>query len=135
MLAFSAVAGLWVALAWWRPTTTWHLAPVLLAVAPGFTRLTAGAAGDANPAFGRRALGRRLGPAVLGAAGSVLVGAALDGAGHLAGPTLTGNGTTFGESVVAACLGALASALLPVPGPDRLAGEAPTMDRSRRGLR
>lgn len=36
-LAGLALAGIWVALAAWRPTTTWHLAPLLVVLAPPWT--------------------------------------------------------------------------------------------------
>ena len=36
-LAGLAVAGIWMALAVWQPTTTWHLAPLLVVLAPRWT--------------------------------------------------------------------------------------------------
>ena len=65
---WTLVAGLvWVALAAWRPTTTWHLAPMLLAAAAPWVVAQDLRAGD------RRALPLLAGSAVGGLLVSVLV--------------------------------------------------------------
>lgn len=114
--AFLAAAGLWAALAAWRPTTTWHLAPVILAVAPAFARLAAG-----GPRAAQGARRSRLRPAMrwavtaaLGAGGSVLVAVVLALVGRLAGPTFTGEGSALGEAVLAAAVGGIVALLLPL---------------------
>jgi uncharacterized protein (DUF427 family)/glutaredoxin len=102
-----AVALGWVLLALWRPTTTWHLAPVLLAAAwPWVT--------GQDLRTGDRAAGVRLGWA--GAAGfavSASVTLGLSAAGLLRGPTVLGFPGATGEALAA---GAAAAVLMVLVG-------------------
>lgn len=77
-----AVALVWLLLAVWRPTTTWHLAPVLLAVAWPWVAGQDLRRGDRTAAAGL------LGAGVAGFAATALTAFALDGLGLLRGPTL-----------------------------------------------
>ncbi len=91
----AAVALGWVLLALWRPTTTWHLAPVMLAAAWPWVTGQDLRAGD-------RAAGVRLGWA--GAAGfgvSVVVTLGLSVADLLRGPTVLGFPSATSEALVA----------------------------------
>lgn len=78
------VALVWVLLAAWRPSTTWHLAPVLLAGAAPWVVGQDLRGGD------RSAIPRVVAAAVAGAAVSALVMWALWSGGLLAGPTVLG---------------------------------------------
>ncbi|MDK3257366.1 hypothetical protein [Blastococcus capsensis] len=99
-----AVGLVWVTLAAWRPTTTWHLAPALLAgVAPWVVAQDA-RAGD------RRAVRRVVGAAVTGLVVSVLVTWVLASAGLLRGPTIPGFADPLVESSILAGAGALLAA-------------------------
>jgi glutaredoxin len=74
----------WVALGLWRPTTTWHLAPVLVAGAWPWL------VWQAPPTGGRRGLARLLTVATMGFAAAGLTTLALSAADLLRGPTLPG---------------------------------------------
>lgn len=101
------VALAWVLLAVWRPTTTWHLAPVLLAGALPWVVGQDLRAGD------------RSGPARVGWAGAggfvvaALVTLGLARADLLRGPTLLGFGSATTEALV---LGGATAALLVLLG-------------------
>lgn len=93
-----AIAGIWVLLTIWRPTATFHFAPLLVAVAwPYATRVQHGQAAGWAEAV----------PAVLGgAAVSLLTTAGLTVAGRLDGPTFWGTPGAPLESVAMTLLGA-----------------------------
>lgn len=94
------VALVWAALADWRPATTWHLAPLLLAAAWPWV-----VGQDSSP--GDRSARRSIllaGGAGLGAA-AVLTGA-LAATGRLDGPTWTGSGTPVHEALLLSVGGA-----------------------------
>ena len=94
----------WVLLALWRPTTTWHLAPVLLAAAWPWVLGQDLRTGDRGAAV-------RLGGAgVAGVAATAVVTAGLAGAGLLRGPTVLG----FPDPAVEAWVAGAAAALLVV---------------------
>lgn len=100
------VAVAWVVLVAWRPTTTWHLAPLLTA---GAWPWVVGQDSSANdPAARRRILVAGAG-GLLAAAGLTT---ALALAGGLAGPTWTGAGTPVAEAFVLTGLGALVAVAL-----------------------
>lgn len=102
------VAVAWVLLVAWRPTTTWHLAPLLMAAAWPWVVGQDLSAGD--PRARRRVLMAGAGGL---AAGSVLT-AMLALAGRLEGPTWTGAGTPVGEAFLLAGAGALVATLVGV---------------------
>lgn len=97
---------LWVVLAVWRPTTTWHLAPLLIAAAWPWVVGQDQSPGD--PSSRRRVV-------AAGGAGltiAVLASAALSATGQLQGPTWTGSGSPAVEALLLAVAGAgLATAL------------------------
>lgn len=101
-----AVGVVWVVLAVWRPTTTWYLAPMLLAAAAPWVVAQDLRAGD------RRALPRLAAAAVTGLLVSVLVTWVLAVAGRLRGPTLLGFSDPRTESLVLAGAGAVLAALV-----------------------
>ncbi len=104
---WTLAAGLvWVGLAVWRPTTTWHLAPMLLAAAAPWVLAQDLRAGD------RRALPRLAGAAVAGLIVAVLVSEALARTGFLLGPTLPGFPNPRTESLLLAGAGAVLAVLL-----------------------
>lgn len=90
LLIAAGFAALWILLAAWRPTTTWHLAPAVVAAAPlvstssGFPQLVRVAGG----------LGLAVGVAL-----------ALAASGAMRGPSLLPVGGPLLESVVAAVSG------------------------------
>lgn len=97
----AVVAPAWVLLALWRPDTTWHLAPVLLAAAWPWVTGQDLRAGD-------RGAGVRLGWAgVAGFASSALVSLGLSAAGLLRGPTVLGFPTPTREALAAGGAAAL----------------------------
>jgi uncharacterized protein (DUF427 family)/glutaredoxin len=106
--ALWALAGglVWVTLAVWRPTTTWHLAPMLLAAAAPWVVAQDLRAGD------RRALPRLAAAAVTGLVVSVLITWMLAAADLLRGPALPGFPDPLTESVVFAAAGAVLAALV-----------------------
>ncbi|SDY04591.1 Uncharacterized conserved protein, DUF427 family [Modestobacter sp. DSM 44400] len=102
-----AAAALWILVAAWRPTTTWHLAPVLIAAAAPWLVGQDLRAGD------RRA-GRRLAAAaVAGFLTAATITAGLARVGLLRGPTVLGPLHPWAESLV---LAAAAAALAAAPG-------------------
>jgi uncharacterized protein (DUF427 family)/glutaredoxin len=103
-----ATAALCVALAAWRPTTTWHLGPVLVAaVAPW---LVGQGVRHGQP----RALARLAAAAGAGFLTAAVVTAALAGAGKLHGPVVLGSLLhPWAEALV---LATTAAALAAVPG-------------------
>jgi uncharacterized protein (DUF427 family)/glutaredoxin len=96
----------WVALAVWRPTTTWHLAPMLLAAAAPWVL-----AQDLHAAD-RRALPRLAAAAVAGLLVSLLVTGGLAATGLLRGPSLPGFADPLTESSVFAAAGAVLAAFV-----------------------
>lgn len=107
LLWTAVVALVWVLLAWWRPTTTWHLAPVLLAAAWPWLMGQDVRAGD------RRAISRIAAAGLAGIAVTVLATLGLAGVGLLRGPVLGGFAEVVTESLV---LGALGGALAVAAG-------------------
>lgn len=104
--AWTVVAGLlWLALALWRPTTTWHLAPALMA---GAWPLLV----QARPTRGRGGRVRVLTVGVGGFAAAGLTTLALSEANLLRGPTLPGFTAAATEALVPAGGAALLAVLL-----------------------
>ncbi len=102
-----AAAVLWILVAAWRPTTTWHLAPVLIAAAAPWL------VGQELHAGDRRA-GRRLAAATIaGFLTAAIITAGLAGVDLLRGPTVFGPLRPWAESLV---LAAAAAALAATPG-------------------
>lgn len=99
LVAASAFALVWTALARREPTTTYHLAPLVVAASWGVARRWSA----------RRRGTRREGlvAAVGGAAVAAVTLVELDVAGALRGPTIWGGGAAVGESVALLLLGAL----------------------------
>ena len=100
------LAGLWALLAFRSPTTTYHLAPLLIAAAVPFAYRNAGGKST-------RVL---FGIAVLAGLGTFALAGLLAAGGALAGPSLLSNGGAMLESAVAAAAGTVvgfAAALLP----------------------
>jgi hypothetical protein len=108
----------WVALGLWRPTTTWHLAPVLVAGAWPWLLW------QAPPTGGRRGLARLLTAATVGFAAAGLTTLALSTAELLRGPTLPGFTAvptealvlSGGTTVLAVLLGLLRTMRRPASG-------------------
>ena len=101
-----AATALWVLLAAWRPTTTWHLGPVFVAAAAPWV------VGQDLHGGNRRAA-TRLG--VAAGAGFLVAAAAtwvLAAAGLLVGPTLPGFSRPWLESLVLAAFGAAVAVVL-----------------------
>jgi hypothetical protein len=96
-LASVVLAGLWTALTTWRPSVTYHLAPLLLAAAWPYV---------ARAVDGRLERPRAWRAAAGGAAVSLSAAAALWATGHLDGPTLWSESGALAESVLAGVLGA-----------------------------
>lgn len=101
-----AVALVWVALALWQPTTTWHLAPLLLAAAWPWVFGQDLRGGD------RRAIPGLIGAGVAGFAVSALTALGLSQAGLLRGPLVLGS--LGGNALSEAAILAAAAAVLPV---------------------
>lgn len=99
----------WVLLCLWRPTTTWHLAPVLLAAAWPWTVGQDTRTGDRRGAVAIAGAG--LAGVALTAGGT----AALAAAGLLRGPALGAFGNVVTESLVLGVAGAAAAVLLGLP--------------------
>lgn len=95
------VAVVWIALTSWRPTTTWHLAPLFLAAAWPWVVGQDLAPGDTSA---RRRVALAGGAGLLAASSTALLLAA---AGRLLGPTFTGSGSTLVESLALGAAGAL----------------------------
>jgi uncharacterized protein (DUF427 family)/glutaredoxin len=107
----AVVALAWVLLALWRPTTNWHLAPVLLAAAwPWVTGQDLGG-GE------RRAAVRLVLSGAAGFVASVVVTLGLARADLLRGPTVLGFATPVVEALV---LGGVAAALAVAAGVPRM---------------
>ena len=102
-----AAAGLWALLAVWRPSTTWHLGPVLVAAAAPWL------IGQGVRSGHRRRLAGLAAAAAAGFLTAVAVTAVLSGAGQLRGPTLAGSHRPWPEALVLAAAAALLAA---VPG-------------------
>ena len=105
VLAGAAAAAFWVALAWWRPTTTWHLGPLLVAAAPGLASASDGQTREDRP--DRVAVMRRL--AVTGALAAAALSVVLAAAGLLEGPTVVGLGPALPEALAVSAVGGLVS--------------------------
>lgn len=105
----AGVLVVWVLLCMWRPTTTWHLAPTVLAAAWPWVAGQDVRSGDRRAAV-------RIGGA--GLAGVALVAAAtfaLAAAGLLRGPVLGAFTTVVTESLVLGAAGAAAAVLIGLP--------------------
>lgn len=113
-----ATAALWVGLAVWRPGTTWHLGPVLVAAAAPWS------VGQGVRAGGRRAVAGAAGVGFL--AGSVVT-AVLAGTGRLRGPVLLGSLRPWAEALVMA---AMAAVLAAIPGVVRAVRGRHTSDQA-----
>ena len=102
------VAVVWILLAAWRPTTTWHLAPLLIAAAWPWV---VGQDLSASDPTARRGV-------LIAGAGGLAAGSALTAtlalAGRLEGPTWTGAGTPVVEAFLLAGAGALVATLVGV---------------------
>jgi uncharacterized protein (DUF427 family)/glutaredoxin len=99
----------WVLLAVWQPTTTWHLAPVLLGGAwPWVTGQ------DLRPGA-RSALGRLLLSVAAGLAATAVVTIGLDRVELLRGPTVLGFDTAAAEAIVLGGAAAVLAALAALP--------------------
>ncbi len=103
----AAVLVFWVLLAMWRPTTNWHLAPMLLAAAWPWVTGQDLRGGD------RSALPRLLLAGAAGFGTAVVATLVLDRLGLLRGPTVLGFAHPAPEGIV---LAAAAVALVVVPG-------------------
>ena len=97
----AAIASAWVLLALWRPSTTWHLAPLVLSGAWPWLVGQDLRAGD------RSAAGRLGGAGAAGAAVAALVTLGLSGAELLRGPALPGFSSATSEALVLAGAGAV----------------------------
>ena len=95
-----AVALVWSVLVVWRPTTTWHLAPLILAAAWPWV-----VGQDASPGDGS-ARGRILLAGGSGLGAAVAITGVLFAAGRLDGPTWTGSGTALIEALLLSVGGA-----------------------------
>lgn len=100
------VAVMWILLVAWRPTTTWHLAPLLMAAAWPWV---VGQDLSASDPTARRGV-------LIAGAGGLAAGSALTAtlafAGRLDGPTWTGAGTPVVEAFLLTGAGALVATLL-----------------------
>jgi uncharacterized protein (DUF427 family)/glutaredoxin len=96
----------WIALAVWRPTTTWHLAPLLLAAAAPWV------VGQDQPAGDRRGLRGLVAAALTGFLVAALLTGVLAATGLLRGPTMPGFSDSRTESLVLAAAGAVLAGLL-----------------------
>ncbi len=100
------VAVVWILLVAWRPTTTWHLAPLLMAAAWPWV---VGQDLSASDPTARRGI-------LIAGAGGLAAGSALTAilalAGRLDGPTWTGAGTPVGEAFLLTAAGALVATLV-----------------------
>ncbi len=110
-----AATALWILLAAWRPTTTWHLGPLLAAAAAPWVLGQDLLGGD------RRAAPRLAVAAVAGFLAAAAATSVLSAAGLLRGPTVPGLPRPWMEPLVLAAAGA---ALAVVPGLRR-AGRTP----------
>jgi len=104
-LAGVVVAVLWVLLAAWEPTTTWHLAPFLVGAVPPWLLSR-----RAAPPHGGLPLVRSV--AAISGASAAGLAVALWALGVLRGPVLTGSGPVVVESVVLGALGPLVVVVL-----------------------
>lgn len=101
LLWTAVVAVAWVSLTAWRPSTTWHLAPLLLAAA--WPWVVGQDQSPADPSARRRVVTA----AGAGLAVAVLATGALAATGHLEGPTWTGSGSPVVEALLLAGAGSL----------------------------
>ena len=94
------VAVLWSVLVWWRPTTTWHLAPLILAAVWPWV------AGQDIPSRDPTARRRILLAGGGGLSAALALTGVLSSAGRLEGPTWNGSGTPVVEALLLAAGGA-----------------------------
>lgn len=99
-MAGLAVALVWVVLAWVRPTTTWHLAPLLVVLAPLWT---------AEQLQLPRRTAVRLTWVAVGTVLALAATAVLQVAGMLAGPVLVGS-VAWVEAMLIVAAGAIGAA-------------------------
>lgn len=97
----AVVAAAWLVLAGWQPSTTWHLAPLLVAAAGPWV---VGQDQSPDDPSARR---RIVVAAVAGLAVASLATGALATTDHLEGPTWTGSGSTVAEALLLAGAGSL----------------------------
>ncbi|WP_308283411.1 glutaredoxin family protein [Pseudonocardia nigra] len=102
----AVVALVWVLLAVWRPTTTWHVAPALLAAAWPWVVAQDLRGGD------RAGVGRLVGAGVGSVAVAALVTLGLDRADLLRGPTVLGLASATVEALMLAGAAAVVVVLL-----------------------
>ncbi len=95
------VAVVWSALVVWRPTTTWHLAPLILASAWPWVVGQDSASGD------RSARSRIMLAGGAGLSAAVALTGVLSASGRLDGPTWTGSGTSVTEALLLSVGGAV----------------------------
>ena len=105
-----ATAAVWVLLATWRPTTTFHLGPAVVAVAYPYLRRVVGGA--------RRSRVTAAVDALVGGILATIVLVALDAAGRLQGPVLFGDGPV-GEGLIVTAAAVVGAAVLGVLSADR----------------
>ena len=95
------VAVVWSVLVAWRPTTTWHLAPLVLAAAWPWVVGQDSSSGD------RSARSRIMLAGGAGLSAALALTGALSSSGRLDGPTWTGSGTPVVEALLLAVGGAV----------------------------
>lgn len=108
-LSAGGVLVVWVLLCLWRPTTTWHLAPVLLGAAWPWT------AGQDVRSGDRRAAVRVVGAGLAGVALTAAATLGLATADLLRGPVLGAFGNVVTESMVLGVAGAALAVLIGLP--------------------
>nr|WP_238383492.1 MULTISPECIES: glutaredoxin domain-containing protein [unclassified Nocardioides] len=97
----AVVTAAWLVLAGWQPSTTWHLAPLLVAAA--WPWVVGQHQSPDDPSARRRIVVA----AVAGLTVASLATGALAAIGHLEGPTWTGSGSTVAEALLLAGAGSL----------------------------
>ena len=102
------LAAAWVALAWIRPTTTWHLGPFLTAAAVGVGYRLAGS--------GRLSWAAGAGTAVAGLTNALVATVVLAIAGKFDGASLLPAGGPLAEALLASLLGGAAGMAVAVTG-------------------
>ena len=93
----AALAIIWVLLAWWRPTTTWHLGPLLVSLTPALV----------HRSVGSLSTGAALGTAVNGLINASLAAAVLIAFDKLRGPVLPPFPNVITEVIALVILGAI----------------------------
>lgn len=104
----AGLAILWIALAFWQPETTWHLGPLVVALAPALVHRSAGV----------MSRGAALGAATNGLINAAIATAILAYFDKLEGPALAFFPNVLTEVAVFAIIGAAVAYLLAVSGRD-----------------